>query len=394
MLLRRTPEDPFVRFTAVASFLGALYLFTLATVMLPSATLLVLAFVFAGIFISTTRYAARGHQWGVIFSRSPRLGFVIVFALTILLLSSIVAAYALAERYLAVVYLSQSVAALSAGSVDAADQAAQKSLSFAPSAGAYQVEIGVATSRLSTIAASSTMDAATAKQAYQTALSSGVAAGTAATAVAPGDYQSWVLLGGLYAQAVQVGVPGAYAKAQDAYSHAQALDPTDPQIPYAIAQLNLANKDTKGAEAALKQAVALKPDYTDAVFLLSQLQAQNGELKDALNSALQAAYFTPNNPSILFQIGVLYVAQGNLTDAAAAFTAAVQANSQFANARYLLAAIKAKQGDTSSAITELQAIAKLSSSNATALAPQIADLEAGKDPFPANLLTASSTPAQ
>ena len=394
MLIRRTPEDAFVRYVAIASFLGTIYLFTIAFFDVPGAVVLALAFILAGIFVSTMRYSLGGRQWGVLFSKSPRLGFVIVFFLTILLLASVVAAYALIERAIATTELGSAMTSFSKGNLDAAERSAQQASSFAPSATAYQIQAGIAYARLNSIAASSTLTKAVAQKAYQQALSTGINAALTATNLNPSDYQSWLVLGNLYAQAVPLGITGSYDSAKSAYGKAEALNPTNPQIPYIIAQLDVANKNLKAAEADLKQAIALKQDYTDAIFMLSQLEIQDGNVKDALNSALAAAYFSPNDPNILFQVGILYAATNDLANASAALSAAVTANPQFANARYFLAAVLAKQGDTKDALTEMQTIAGLSSANATAVAPALAELAAGKNPFPANLFSASSTPVK
>ena len=394
MLILRAPEDAFVRYVAILAFVATAYLAAAAVFDLPGTVILALLFVFAGLFASTMRYAARGGQWGILFARSPRLGFVIVFSLTLLLLASVAAAYTLVERYVAATELARADAAFSAGNLDAADSAVQGSLAFAPSASAYQTQAAVASARLSQIAASSTMSAAAAQQAFQAALSTGINAALTATRLAPDDYQNWLALGNLYAQAVPLKVSGAYDSAKTAYGKAQALNPTNPQIPYILAQLDIANKDTKAAEADLKAAVALKQDYTAAIFLLSQLEVQDGNVKDALASAEAAAYFTPNDPNILFQVGVLRAASNDLPGAEQALAGAVAANPQFANARYFLAAVYAKQGDMKNALAQMQAIAALSSDNAKAVAPQLSALGAGKDPFPRNLLSASTAPVQ
>ena len=390
-LLLRTPKDAFIRFVAIVSFVGSLYLFAVALFDLPSAVMLALAFVFAGVFISTARFATDGQQWGILFSRSPRLGFVIVFSLTIVLLSSVVAAYALVGHYIAAAEIASATQSFSRGNLDAADRSAQNAISFAPTSAAYQVQAGVANARLGLIAASSTMDKTAAQQAYQSALSTGINAALTATNLDGSNYQNWLALGNLYAEAVPLGVSSAYESARMAYQKAQSLNPTNPQIFYILAKLDIANKDAKAAEEDLKQAISLKQDYTDAIFLLSQLEVQDGNVKDALASALSAAYFAPNDPNILFQVGVLYAAQDDFANAGTALSAAVAANPQFANARYLLAAVYAKQGDMADALAQMKAIAAMSSENATAVAPQLTALEAGKSPFPANLLSASST---
>lgn len=394
MLIRRAPQDSFIRFVAMSSFLASLYLFAVAIFDLPGTAVLALAFVSAGLFVSTMRFSAPGAQWGIIFSRSPRLGFVIVFSLTILLLGSVVAAYSLVGRYVAVVKLSAADTAFSRGDLDAADRAVQDSISFAPSASAYQTAAGIARERLVRIAASSTLTASAAQKSFQDTLSSGINAALTAASIAPSDYQNWLALGNLYSQAVPLNVAGAYDSAKGAYEKARELNPTDPQIPYILAQLNIANKDLKAAEESLKAAIALKQDYTAAIFLLSQLEVQSGNVKDALASALAAAYFTPNNPSILFQVGILYAAQGDLANAAAALSAAVDADPQFANARYFLSAVHAKRGDMKNALAQMQAVADMSAENAEAVASQLASLENGKNPFPANLLSINSAPVQ
>lgn len=393
MLILRAPQDAFVRYVAMLSFLATLYLFTIAVFDLPNGIVLALAFVFAGLFASTMRFGAVGGQWGIIFSRSPRLGFVIVFCLTILLLGSVVAAYTLVGRYIATSQLAAANTAYSAGDYAGAESAVQSSISFAPSATAYQIESGIAMTRLGQIAASSTMPAAAAQQAFQAALSTGINAALTATNLAPNDYQNWLALGNLYAQAVPLNVSGAYDSAKTAYDKAKALNPTNPQIPYILAQLDIANKNIKAAMDDLKAAIALKQDYTTAIFLLSQLEVQDGNVKDALASALAAAYFTPNDPNILFQVGILYAASNDLPNAVAALSAAVTANPQFANARYFLAAVYAKQGDFKNASAQMQAISDMSADNAKAVETQLAALQAGKNPFPANLLTVTPSVA-
>lgn len=394
MLLLRAPEDPFLRYVAILSFVAMLYLFAAAIFALPSTFMIALAFLFSGLFISATRFASGATQWGVIFSRNPRIGFIIVFSLTLLLLGSVVTAYTLVEHYAAAVDLTKAENAFSAGNLDAADQAVQHSLSFSPTASAYQVQAVIAAARVGQIVASTTMPRAAAQQAFQTTVSAGINAALTAVRLAPSDYQNWLTLGNLYAQAVPLKISGAYDSAKTAYQKAAALNPTSPQIPYIMAQLDIANSDNKSAETDLQNAITLKQDYTAAILLYSQLKVQDGNIKEALTAALAAAYFTPNDPNILFQVGILSAAEGDLPGANAALSAAVVANPQFANARYFLAAVYAKQNDYKDALVQLKAAAALSPENAKALTSQIATLAAGKNPFPANLLSSSSTPVK
>lgn len=393
-LIFRAPADAFQRFAAILTFVATVYFFTVTVFAFPGAIVLALAFVSAGLFASILRYSGGRGQWGIVFARAPRIGFVVVFALTLLLLASIVAAYSLTEHYLAQVDLARSAAAFNAGNLPAADAAAQASIAFAPTASAYQVEAQIAQTRLGDIAASTTLAAADASAAFQSSLSSGINAALTATRVDPSDYQNWLMLGNLYSSVVSLKVQGAYDNAKTAYEKAQTLNPTNPTIPYLLAQLEIANKNTKGAEDDLKAAIALKQDYTQAILLLSQLEVQDGNLKDALAAAEAAAYFTPTDPNVLFQVGILRAASGDTAGAISALSSAVSNNPNFANARYFLAAAYAKNNDFPSALAQLQAIAALSADNAKALETQIASLQAGKNPFPANLLAAPVAPVE
>ncbi len=391
MVILRAPQDHFIRFVAILSLVASVYLFANAVVALPNPALLVLAFVSAGLFVSTTRYAAWSQQWGVVFAKSPRLGFVIVFGMTLLLLGSVVASYHVAGRYVATRQVANAASLYSAGSLDAADQAAQNATSFGPVASAYQVQAGVALSRLNQIVSSTTLPAAQARQAFQNALSSGINAGLTATRLTPDDYRTWLAIGNLYAQAVPLGVSGAYDSAKAAYQKAADLNPTSPQIPFVMAQLDIAARNFTSAEDNLKKAVALKQDFAAAIFLLSQVEVQVGNVKDALASSLAAAYFQPNDPNILFQVGLLYAAQNDFQNAELALAAAITVNPQFANARYFLAAVEAKLGKFSDAAAQLESISGMSADNAKAVAPQLAALRGGKNPFPANLLSVNPT---
>lgn len=390
-LVARAPENPVVQYAAIIAFVGGVYLLVFSFLDLPGPVVLALMFVLLGLFVSSMRYMRGARQWGIIFARAPRLGFVVVFALTLLLLGSVGAAYALVERSVAVSELARANAAYAAGNLDAAASGASASISFASIPAAYTLQALVANAKVAGILTASPPPA-NAQQLFQSTLSGGISAALSATKETPNDYQGWVALGNLYGEAVPVGVSGAYASAKAAYEKAIALSPTDPQLYYALAQLDIANKDTVSAEADLKQAIMLKPDYTNAIVLLTQVLVADGNVKDALTAAQAAAYFTPNDPNVLFELGVLEAASGDLQSAATALSAAVSANPSFANARYFLAAVLAKGKDYADAKSQLEAIAALSSNNATAVAPAIAALDKSQDPFPPNLLTIS-TPA-
>ncbi|MEJ0053478.1 MAG: tetratricopeptide repeat protein [bacterium] len=381
-LLFRASNDPVVRFVSLLSFVAAAYVFVTAVVDVPGPVVLAFGFISLGVFASTLRFGKGQSQHGIVFGRSPRIGFVIVFALTLLLLASIVAAYAVVERYLAQVALTRAVSALSAGNIDGAGAAVAQALVFSQSDDAYRLESQIAQARLNQIAGDTGLSADAARTGIQAALTDGIQAALTATKLAPNRYQNWVALGTMYGTVVPLGVPGAYDNAKAAYAKAQELNPSSPQLPYILAQLEIANKDNKAAEAFLVQAIQLKQDFTQAIFLLSQLEVASGNAQGALAAAESAAYFAPNDPAVLFQVGILRAGTGDLPGAIAALSKAASVNPQFANARYFLAVAYAESKDFANALGELEAVAALSPDNEKAVASYIAALRKGTNPFP------------
>jgi tetratricopeptide (TPR) repeat protein len=391
-LLFKSPADSYVRFVAVTSYVGAWYVFILAIFAVPGPIVLISGFALAGIFVSTLRYAGARQEWGVIFARNPRIGFLIVFGLTLLLLGSVVAAYSVVEHYLADTAYAEASTALTAGNLDKATTAINRSVTFTKSDRSYQLAALIGVAQMNKIASNTALTPAQAQQQFQAALSASVAAATNATKLGPANYQNWAVLGEVYQVVVPLNIDGAYAQSKAAYQHAITLDPTDPTLPYTLAQLDIAQKDYTSAQADLTKAISLKSDYTQAIFLLSQLEVQEGKAKEALQAAEAAAYFDPTDPTILFQVGILRSANGDNQGAINALAQAVQLNPKYANAQFFLGVMYAQAGNNQQALVQLQAVAALSSDNAKAIAADIASLEAGKNPFPATSLGALGIP--
>ncbi|MDB5237654.1 MAG: Tfp pilus assembly protein PilF [Parcubacteria group bacterium] len=387
-LLFRTPEDPYARFVAVSTFVGSIYLFTVMIFSTPGPLVLLIGFFMVGLFISSLRYSGTRREWGIVFSKNPRVGFVIVFGLTILLLASVVAAYTVIERYLADVAYADGAAALAKGDLTGATNDVNRALLFAQNDRSYQLAAAIGVAQMNKIAGDTTLAPSDAQQQFQAALSASIQAATKAVNLDGKNYQNWAVLGSVYQTVVPLNLAGAYDKAKDAYQHAIDLNPSSPTLPYALAQLEIAQKNYAAAETDLTTAINLKHDYTQAIFLFSQLEVQQGKTKEALQAAEAAAVFAPTDPNVLFQLGILRSGSGDVDGSIQALIGAVKANPQYANARFFLAVDYATKSDFADALTQLNAIAALSPDNAKAVAPDIAQLQAGRNPFPASRLGA------
>ena len=391
-LLFRTPSDSFMRYVSLASFTGVLYVIVLSVLTVPGPIVLMAGFFLLGIFVSSLRYGRERREYGVIFAKSPRIGFVIVFGLTLLLLSSVVASYVVVERYLADLAYARATVAYGKGDLPGATTAVNQSILFAPSERAYQLASAIGIGRMRQIVADTKLAPTDAQQQFQAALTGGIQAGATATRLWPNNYQNWVMLGNVYQTVVPLNIAGAYENAKAAFEQAEKLSPTNPTLPFTVAQLEIAKGNAALAEEDLIKAITLKHDYTQAIFLLSQLQAQQGKAKEALQAAEAAAYFAPNDPTVLFQVGILRSANGNTDGAIDALTRAVTVNTQYANAHYFLGVMYAIKGKYDLALIELNAVGGFSPDNAKAVAPDVALLQAGKNPFPPSRLGALGIP--
>lgn len=391
-LLFRLPEDAFLRFTSLASWSGAAYVLVLAFFATPGPVMLALGFISLGVFVSSIRHGKGRSEWGLVFSKSPRVGFAIVFTLTLLLLASVGAVYVVLERYMSTLAYGEASVVLAAGDLDKAEAALGRSITLAPSERAYRLATNIGVERMRRVVADTTLSPTVAQEQFQAALTASVNAGSEATRLGATNYQNWAVLGGVYQSVVSLNIDGSYEEAKKAFEKAIALNPSSPVLPYILAQIEITKGNGQAAETQLLQSVAMKRDYIPAILLLSQLEIQLGKASEALQAAEAAAYFAPNEPSVLFQVGLLRSGTGDTAGAIAALARAVEINPQYANARFFLGAFLSTQGKYDEALKEFRAVAALSEENAAAIATDIALLEEGKNPFPLSRLRSLGIP--
>ncbi len=388
-LLLRLPTEPWPRFVSIASFTGALYVLILAVVALPGPATLGTGFLLLGLFIAS-RPEAQGRT--LTFSQNPRIGFALVFGLTLLLIASLAYGYVVVSRYVADVSYNQAGTALSAGSLDAAQSAIARSITLAPESRTYRLAALIGYARMSQVVNNSSLTQPEAREQFQAAVGSAITSGLQATTLDQKDYQNWAMLGNIYGSLVPLKIEGAYENAKSSYERAVALAPTNPSLPYVLGQLEIANGNTAAAEAYLIEAINLKRDYTQAILLFAQTEVSLGKTAQALQAAEAVAYFAPNDPGVLLQVGLLRSAAGDTAGAVQALARASEINPQFANARFFLGVMYAVSGEYEKALSELTAVASFSPENATAVAADIETLKRGKNPFPSSRLAAFGIP--
>ncbi len=380
-LLFRLPEGRFLKFTALASYVGALYVFVLAFLATPGPVVLAAGFMLFGVFVSTLRYAKGREAQLITFSESPRIGFMLVFILTLLLLGALAVGYIVTERYISSLRFVEANVALASENYELAQAKNMQSLALAPTERAHRLASVIGIQQMRSIASATDIPQAQAQEQFQAALSASLESALTATRMGPEDYQNWTALGNVYQSVASLDIEGAYQGAKDSYEKAMALNPTSPVLPYILAQLELNEENLEAAETHALTSVNLKRDYIPAILFLAQLEIRLGKAAEALQAAEAAAYFAPNDPAVLLQVGLLRSGTGDTTGSIAALSRAVELNPQYANARFFLAAMYARQGNFDGAIEQLKAIASFSPENAQSVAEDLKALEDGENPY-------------
>lgn len=381
-LVARPAEDATAYVLSIISFVAVLYLWALSVIYVPNVVMYALTFLFTGMFVGIVRFSAAGtRERGIIFADNPRLGFVSVLALTVVLIVTVVGAYGVGKHYAAAASFQRSVVELNINSnIDESSRFLDMAVGLGANDAQYRFATQIGLTRLNQIIGDTVTPLQDRQTAFQQVLATTVRNGQLATELRPENYQNWIALGRVYQAVVPLQIEGAYESASDAYRRAMELAPTNAALVLAQAQLEVAQGNNTPAQEKLERAIALKPNYTDAIFLLSQLQIQAGEVEEATRSVEAASILDPSSEAILFQLGLLRYNVDNYEGAIVALERAVGLNAEYSNARYFLGISYVRVGRVEDAIQQFEVIQTFNPDNAE-VTRILDNLRAGLDPF-------------
>jgi len=360
------PELRGPRFALVATFIGMLYLWTAGFMYAPSIVVLALTFVVTGLFISSARGLLPTRS--IVFTRDSATGLASSFLLFAALIGSVALGYVGVKKTVSVFYFQKAstLAAQEDISLVAVEQAINKAIVFAPADVYY-----TALSRLYFAGAQQAASATTGtdeekQQAFQTAISSSISTARAAVSLNPSGYENWLTLGSVYAALVPkpLEVVGAYENAQFAYSQAANTNPSSPETPLLMAQLEMNKGDLAVARNYARQAILLKEDYADAYVLLARIEVQDKNLPGAIASTEVLSTLNPDNPGIHFELGLLKSSNQDLEGAVLSFSKALELLPGYANAKYYLGLTLEQLGRKDEALVHFEELLATNPDNA------------------------------
>jgi len=357
--------DEYSQYIVLSSFLSALYLWMFSIFYVPNITILFLAFLMTGVFIASLVKAGVIKNYNFSFLEDPRIGFVSVLVLILLIISSVTGGYILFQKFLSVGYFQRSIVAFNVeGNLDKAEQSIKSAIKLNKSDLYYRTLAEMNLTSLRKVLSQNNVSKETIRAQFQSISQTAIQNATTATRIDKTNYLNWVMLAKVYGSLMQLGAPGGfYDNAKQSYEKAVILNPYSPSIFLAQAQLEVANKNNDAAKEFIAQALNLKNNYTDAIFLLAQIQEIEGNLDDAISSVEVASFVSPNNVGIFFQLGLLRYKNNNYRGAVAAFERAVELNPSYSNAKYFLGLSYSKEGYRKKAINEFEQILVLNPGN-------------------------------
>lgn len=383
MATRKVSRGDVIHFLRVTSFVGALYLWIIAIIQVPSPALVLYAFVLTGVFIAARSWGDDAtRQVRIAFKENPRAGFLTTLTLTFVILASIGGMYSITMRHSAEAAYQKAVkTANTEGNIEMTEQFLQKAIARHPVDAYYRLLSSVDVVRIQQLLARNEPPEVIRPE-FQALLSRTIGNAQQASIVGKHNYSNWENLGNLYQGIVPLGIEGAAESATASFDQALALRPNSPHIYLAKAALERQQGANDKAHEYVEKAIALRNQYTDAIFLLAQMQLEADDVEQALRSVEGVTQFEPNNPVAWFQLGLLRYGSNDFTGAAYALERAVGLNTQYANARYFLALTYWRLGSRELAVRQLEEI-RVTNPDNVEIPTMIENLSAGRDPYDA-----------
>lgn len=376
-------EDPNKKLILTSSFFTALYLWLMSFIYTPSIAAVVLSFLFTGIFISALTVFGISRQREVNLFGNPKLNFVSVFAIVVLIISVIAGGYFTWERVVASTVFARGEQALGSGETQKAAELFARAALIANSETYWRATANtfllLLQSKMNAIGSAQSIDEATRAE-IQNYIGNAVLSADNAVKVDRENYLNYFVLGNIYESLASRGMPEAAGLARQNYDQAKKYSPKNPGIPLVMARLSMAEGKAEEALSELEQSLTLKPNFTDAFFMKAQIEVLRNNIPGAIKSVEDATLVDPFNAGLYFQLGLLKYNVKDWRGAAAAFERALAVVPNYANAKYFLGLAYDTLGRTEEAVAQFEDLEK-SNPNNQEVKFILANLKAGKDPF-------------
>jgi len=355
--------DKFSLFIGSSSLIATIYLWLISAMYIPSSTILLLAAITTGVFVSICVAQLQTKAITLSASKGKVQSIILVGSVVVIVVACLYANYIFYQKISSVYHFNKAVSSITdINSLPEAENAIAAAFSlnhndiFAREISFYRWS---EMNSLLSVAEPTADD----QQSFADSSSRAIEAALLAISLDPTEPSNYQLLGQIYTTLAIVGVDNAYEKAIESYDNALKFSPNNPYVYLLEANLEVQKGDLEKARQAAEKAVVLKPNYTDALFFLAQLDINDGNADSAIALVTSIVQLEPQNPTRRYQLGVLLASEKRLDEAISAFEQAVTIDPQYANAHYFLGLGYAEKGMTDKAIEELTIVRNLNENN-------------------------------
>jgi tetratricopeptide (TPR) repeat protein len=316
------------------------------------------------------------------FLKNPKVGFVSVLVLVVIIILTVAGLYKYSQRFLSGYYFQQSLVDLNVkGDIALAEINMLKAVEYSKTDLYFRSLSEINLLKIDRLLATTSTDKEFITRQLDQYSVDAISSANEAIKIDPQNYQNRASLGRIYEAFVPLGVSGAYQVATNVYLEAVKLNPNNPALFLILARLEVTNKKPAEAKKYIAKALEIKPDYGEALFLRSQLELSEGNSKAAIATMITVASLYPTDPNVFFQLGLLQYNNKDYSSAVPSFERSVILNNYYANARYFLGLSYANLNRDKDAIIQFEIIEKIDPNSKTEVDPIIANLKAGRAPL-------------
>lgn len=351
------PEPRADRFALLSTLTGSLFLWASTFFYAPSSSMLLLSFIFTGLFVASAAHAGVIERRIIETRQSPQLKIASALLLILLVAGAVFVGYTGVKKTISAYHFNKAVALSNTANTPLNDVEGSliKAINSSPADVYY-----VALSRLNFARAQAVANSATGtpeenRAVFESSISRSIEAARLAVSTNPAGFENWMALGNVYASLVPkpLQVEGAYENALFAYSEASKRNPSNPEIALLAARLELSKENADNARSYIRQALALKQDYADAYLMLAQLEVVAGNTAAAIASAENLAILVPDT-GIFFELGLLKYSAKDYSGAEVSLRKALELSPDYANAKYYLGLTLAEEKKFTEAREQLE----------------------------------------
>jgi hypothetical protein len=288
-----------IQIEGVVAFILALYLVISSFFYASGSVNLILLFAFAGVFVGMSHHTKDDIVFSL-FNNHKRKIFSIFFIVCTIIFALAVS-FKYIQRFMAVSYLGKT---LSANNVESAKYFINKAVQFYPNDLNLRTYSSVYLFDLNSLVKKPSLSDED-KVLMQVSLDNAISGAGLATQYDNNNYLNFLTLGSVYQGAGSIGVKDSYEKALENYKISSNLNPRNPGIKLAIANILNILENKKDAKDYAHKAINLKSDYVDAFVLLSQISKSEGNTNEAISYAEKALSFAPLNESLIKYVSSL-----------------------------------------------------------------------------------------